>query len=69
MTLSQRMGDNPAPGRLTVRLFSLKISPLLIAQAATRDFLAIGLLLLLIELFMNEKRTKMIDKFKLFEEI
>ena len=34
-----------------------------------QPFLAIGLLLLLIELFMNEKRTKMVDKFKLFEEI
>ena len=33
-----------------------------------QTFLAIGLLLLLIELFMNEKRTKMVDKFKLFEE-
>ena len=34
-----------------------------------QPFLAIGLLLLLIELFMNEKRTKMVDKIKLFEEI
>ena len=33
-----------------------------------QPFLAIGLLLLLIELFINEKRTKMVDKVKLFEE-
>jgi len=32
-----------------------------------QPFLAIGLLLLLIELFFNEKRTKMVDKIKLFE--
>lgn len=34
-----------------------------------QPFLAIGLFLLLMELFINEKRTKMIDKIKLFEEI
>ena len=34
-----------------------------------QPFLAIGLLLLLIELFINEKRTRMADKIKLFEEI
>lgn len=32
-----------------------------------QPFLAIGLLLLLIELFINEKRTKMVDKIKLFD--
>lgn len=33
-----------------------------------QPFLAMGLLLLLIELFINEKRTKMADRVKLFEE-
>src|SRR5450631_1110799 len=43
MTSSQRIGDNPVPGRLAVRFELSNISPARIARAAISDLRAIGL--------------------------